>query len=181
MLPQSSKRLQLIKEISPSIVRLAALWNANAAGPSTQLKQMQLAAPRLGITLQSLPIRSADEMSLRSAIQAKAQAIVTVDDPVVQSQRTRMADFAIRQRLPLMGEFRPMSDSGGLMSYAPNQVDMWRRVAAYVDKILKGAKPADLPVAQPTKFELVINLKTAKTLGISFPLPLLGRADEVIE
>jgi putative ABC transport system substrate-binding protein len=180
---QSAKRLQLIREISPNLTRVALLWNGNASGHRLQLKEMELAAPALGIVLQSLPIRNANEIdaSLSAAMQANAQAIITMDDPLVQSQRAHVVAFAMRQRLPVMGEFRPITEAGALMSYGPNQIDMWRRAAAYVDKILKGAKHADLPVEQPTKFELIVNLKTAKALGLAVPDTLLARADEVIE
>jgi putative tryptophan/tyrosine transport system substrate-binding protein len=180
---QSAKRLQLIREISPNLTRVALLWNGNASGHRLQLKEMELAAPALGIVLQSLPIRNANEIdaSLSAAMQANAQAIITMDDPLVQSQSAHVVAFAMRQRLPVMGEFRPITEAGALMSYGPNQIDMWRRAAAYVDKILKGAKPADLPVEQPTKFELIVNLKTAKALGLAVPDTLLARADEVIE
>jgi putative ABC transport system substrate-binding protein len=133
--------------------------------------------------LQSLPILNVNEVdaALRAAAQENEKAIVTMDDPLVQSQRVRIVEFAIGQGIPVMGEFRPVTEAGGLMSYGPNQVDMWRRAADYVDKIFKGAKPADLPVEQPTKFELVINRKTARALGISVPQTLLVGADEVIE
>jgi putative ABC transport system substrate-binding protein len=180
---QSAKRLQLVKEIVPNLVRVAVLWNGDASGHRLQLQEMERATPALGIVLQSLPIRNANEIdaSLQAAVQAKAQAIVTMDDPVVQSQRGRIVAFAMRQRLPVMSEFRPATEAGALMSYGPNQVELWRRSAAYVDKILKGANPADLPVEQPTKFELVINLKTAKALGLEVPLQLQQLADEVIE
>jgi putative tryptophan/tyrosine transport system substrate-binding protein len=180
---QSAKRLQLIKQISPSIVRIAVLWNGNASGHRLQMKEMAQAVPAMGIVLQSLPILDAGELdaALRAAAQANAQAIVTMDDPLVQSQRARIVEFAMGQGMPVMGEFRPVTEAGGLMSYAPNQLDMWQRAASYVDKIFRGAKPADLPVEQPTKFELVINLKTAKALGISVPQTLLVAADEVIE
>jgi putative ABC transport system substrate-binding protein len=180
---QSAKRLQLIKEIVPNLIRVAVFWNGNASGHRLQLQEMELAGPGLGIALQSLPIRNADEIDggLRAAVQANAQAIVTMDDPLIQSQRARIVEFAMRQRLPVMGEFRPVPEAGGLASYGPNQIDLWRRAAVYVDKIFKGAKPADLPVEQPTKFELVINLKTAKALGLEVPGKLLALADEVIE
>ena len=180
---QSAKRLQLIKQISPSIVRIAVLWNGNASGHRLQIKEMEQAVPAMGIVLQSLPILNANELdaTLRTAAQENAQAIVTMDDPLVQSQRVHIVEFAMGQGIPVMGEFRPVTEAGGLMSYGPNQVDMWRRAADYVDKIFKGAKPADLPVEQPTKFELVINHKTAKALGISVPQTLLVGADEVIE
>ena len=180
---QSAKRLQLIKEILPNLARVALLWNASASGHRLQMQEMEVAAPTLGIALQSLPIRTVDELaeSLRLAIQGNAQAVVTMDDPLIQSQRARIVEFATLQRLPLMSEFRPGTEAGGLISYGPNQTDMWRRAALYVDKILRGAKPADLPVEQPTKFEVVVNLKTARTIGLEVPTSILLRADEVIE
>ena len=180
---QSAKRLQLVKEIIPNLARVAVFWNANASGHRLQLQEMERAIPGLGLTLQSLPIRNTDDIDagLQSALQANAQAIVTMDDPVVQSQRARIVAFATRQGLPVMSEFRPATEAGALMSYGPNQIELWGRAAVYVDKILKGAKPGDLPVEQPTKFELVINLKTAKALGLTIAPGLLAIADEVIE
>jgi putative ABC transport system substrate-binding protein len=180
---QSAKRLQLIKQISSSIVRIAVIWNGNASGHRLQIKEMEQAVSSMGIVLQSLPISNANELDpvLRAAARENAQAVATMDDPLVQSQRVRIVEFAMGLGIPVMGEFRPMTEAGGLMSYAPNQIDMWRRAASYVDKIFKGAKPADLPVEQPTKFQLVINLKTAKALGISIPQTLLATADEVFE
>jgi putative ABC transport system substrate-binding protein len=180
---QSAKRLQLVKEIVPDLGRVAVLWNGNASGHRLQLQEMERASPALGFSLQSLPIRNSDDIdaSLHAAVQAKAQAIVTMDDPVVQSQRGRIVAFAMRQLVPVMSEFRPATEAGTLMSYGPNQIELWRRSAVYVDKILKGANPADLPVEQPTKFELVINLKTARALGITIPPGVLAIADDVIE
>lgn len=180
---QSTKRLELIKEISQGMVRVAVLWNGNASGHRLLMKEMEPTALKLGIKLQSIPIQAAEEIdaALRAATRSNAQAIVTMDDPIIQSHRARIVEFATRQRMLVMGEFRSMADAGALMSYGPNQVDMWRRAAAYVDKIFKGAKPANLPVEQPIKFELVINLKTAKTLGLEIHPQLLARADEVIE
>jgi putative tryptophan/tyrosine transport system substrate-binding protein len=180
---QSARRLALIKQIYPDLIRIAVLWNPDASGHRLQLKEMELAAPVLKVVLQSLPVRNAAEIdpSLRTATQASAQAIVTMDDPFIQSNRTRIVEFGMRQNLPVMGEFRPIAAAGGVMSYGPNQVEMWRGAAAYVDKILKGAKPGDLPVQQPAKFELVINLKAAKALGFAVPPTLLAVADEVIE
>jgi putative ABC transport system substrate-binding protein len=159
---QSAKRLQLIKEFS---------------------QEMERSTPALGIVIQSIPVQNAGEFDagFRAAEQGNAQAIVTMDDPLIQSQRARIVEFATRQRVPLMAEFRPITDAGGLMSYGPNQIDLWRRAAAFVDKIFNGAKPADLPVEQPTRFELIVNLKTAKQMGITVPPSLLARADEVIE
>jgi len=180
---QSTKRLELIKQISPGLSRIAALWNADASGHQLQLKELERVAPVFQITLQSLPIRNGDELdaALRAALQANAQAIVTMDDPLIQSNRARIIEFALQHRLFVMGEFRVMAVAGGLMSYGPSLSDMWRHAATFVDKILKGAKPADLPVEQPTKFELIINLKTARALGLDIPPALLARADEVIE
>jgi ABC-type uncharacterized transport system substrate-binding protein len=180
---QSTKRLDLIKKMYPGLTRTAVIWNGNAAGHRLQMDAMQLAAPVLGMVLQSLPTRNVDEIDagLRAAREANAQAIVTMDDPLIQSNRVRIVEFAMGQRLPVMGEFRPFAEAGALMTYAPNQIDLWRSAAVYVDKIFKGAKPADLPVQQPTKFELLINLKTAKALGFDVPALLLAQADEVIE
>jgi putative tryptophan/tyrosine transport system substrate-binding protein len=180
---QSAKRLQLLKEIVPNLVRVALFWNGNASGHRLQLREMEVAAPGLGMTLQSLPLRSAEDIdaALQASARANAQAFFTMDDPLVQSQRARIVAFAMRQRLPVMGEFRSIPEAGGLASYGPNLLDNWRRAALYVDKIFRGAKPADLPVEQPTKFELVINLKTAAALGLTLAPGVLAIADEVIE
>jgi putative ABC transport system substrate-binding protein len=144
---------------------------------------MELSAPALGLAIQSLPMRDAGELDagFRAVKESNAQAVVTMDDPLVQSQRARIVEFARRQRVPLMAEFRLITEAGGLMSYGPNQVDMWRRAATYVDKVFKGANPAELPVEQPTKFELVVNLRTAREIGIELPTSILLRADELIE
>jgi putative ABC transport system substrate-binding protein len=180
---QSAKRLELIKEFVPRLIRVAVFWNGNAVGHQLAMKEMEQAATILGIELQSHPIRNSNDVDadFRALIQANAQAIVTLDDPLVQSNRMRIAELALQHHLPVMGEFKAMPAAGALVSYGPDQVDMWRRAAAYVDKILRGAKPADLPVEQPVKFELVINLKTARALGIDVPPKLLFTADEVIE
>jgi putative ABC transport system substrate-binding protein len=178
---QSAKRLELIKEVLPDLTRAAVLWNADASGHRRQWPEMELAGPKLGIALQSMPVRTVDDVTEALRSVANLQALVTMDDPIIQSRRVAIAEFGIRQKVAVMGEFRPMADAGGLMSYGPNQTDLWRRTAGYVDKIFKGAKPADLPVEQPTKFELTINLKTARELGLTVPPALLTRADEVIE
>jgi putative tryptophan/tyrosine transport system substrate-binding protein len=180
---QGAKRLQLIKEISPNLNRIALFWNPDASGHRLEMKEMEIAAPTLEIVLQSLPIRTvADiEASLQSVIQNNAQAVVSMDDPLIQSGRARIAEVTTLQRVPYMSEFRAGPEAGGLMSYGPNQIDMWKRAAPYVDKILRGAKAADLPVEQPTKFELVVNLKTAKAIGIEIPTSIMLRADELIE
>jgi putative ABC transport system substrate-binding protein len=180
---QSTKRLQLLKEVSPGINRVAVLWNRNASGHRLQFGEMEAAAPRLGIDLLSLPITATSEVeaSLQAVSNGKAQAIVMMEDPMIQAARVRIVEFAMRERMPSIGEFRPIVAAGGLMSYGGDQIQMWRSAAAYVDKILKGAKPGDLPVQQPTKFTLSINLKTANALGLTVPPILLAIADEVIE
>ena len=180
---QSGKRLELLKEMSPGVLRVAVIWNRNASGHRLQIKELESVAHKLGLALQSLPVTQPTEIdaAVQAALGAAAQALVTMDDPMIQLRRGHIVEQALRHRLPFMGEFRAMPAAGALMSYGPNQVDMWRRSAAYVDKILRGAKPADLPVEQPSKFELVINLKTAKAIGVDIPLTMLYRADEVIE
>jgi putative ABC transport system substrate-binding protein len=180
---QAAKRLELIRKFLPGITRIAVLSNLNASGHRRQRQEMESASPKLGIALQSLPMVSPNEIdgNLRAAIQANAEAIVTMEDPMVESARARIVGFAIQNRIPVMGEFRPMTAAGGLMNYGPNQVGMWRRSAVYVDKIFKGADPATLPIEQPIKFELVINLKTAKALDLDVPPMLLALADDVIE
>jgi putative tryptophan/tyrosine transport system substrate-binding protein len=180
---QGTKRLQLIKELLPRMLRVALLSNANAAGHRLQVQEMIPAAVKLGLVPQSLAVQNANDIdaALRTAVTANAQAIVTMDDPLIQSLRGKIVEFGRQQRLPVMGEFRPMTEAGGVMSYGPDQIDMWKHAAVFVDKILNGAKPADLPVERPTKFELVINLKTAKAIGLAVPSTLLVAADEVIE
>jgi putative ABC transport system substrate-binding protein len=149
---QSGKRLELIKEIAPTVARVAVIWNGNASGHRLQMKELEPAAAKLALLLQSIAILRPDDVdgAFQAAHQAAAQAILTMDDPMIQSRRARIVELATRQGVILMGEFRAMPLAGALMSYAPNQVDMWRRSASYVDKILKGAKPSDLPVQQPT-------------------------------
>jgi ABC-type uncharacterized transport system substrate-binding protein len=180
---QSAKRLQLLKDVSPDINRVAVIWNRNASGHRLQFKEMEAAAPVLGIDLLSLPITTSNEVevALQAVDQDRAQAIVMMEDPTIQASRARIVEFAMRKRMPSIGEFRPMVAAGGLMSYGGDQVQMWRDAAAYVDKILKGAHPGDLPVQQPTRFTLAINLKTANALGLAVPPVLLAVADEVIE
>jgi putative tryptophan/tyrosine transport system substrate-binding protein len=180
---QGTKRLQLMKELLPAMLRIALLSNANAAGHRLQVQEMMPAAVKLGLVPQSLAVQNANDIdaALRAAVTANVQAIVTMDDPLIESQRDRIVDFALRQRLPVMGERRVMTEAGGVISYGPNVIDMWKRAAIFVDKILNGAKPADLPVERPTKFELVINLKSARAIGLTVPAAMLVAADEVIE
>jgi putative ABC transport system substrate-binding protein len=147
------------------------------------ISNVKTAARSLGVELLLLEARGPDEFDSAFAAMVKERvgALLVFGDPTFGVHRARLADLAVQNRLPTMHTNRPHVEAGGLMSYAPSFSDLWRRAATYVDKILKGAKPADLPVEQPTKFELVINLKTAKALGLTIPPSLLARADEVIE
>jgi putative ABC transport system substrate-binding protein len=181
------KQLEVLKEAFPTITRVAVLW-WNAIKPlgfgnALLLENMKPAARALRVTLQPLELRGLDDFDgAFSAIRKeRTNAIIVLRNPLTATHRARFVDFAAQNRLPAMygdGEF---VESGGLMSYGVNIADLWGRAATYVDKILKGAKPADLPVEQPTKFELLINMKTAKALGITIPQSILVRADRVIE
>jgi putative tryptophan/tyrosine transport system substrate-binding protein len=177
------KRLQLVKELLPGVARVAVLWNA--ANPYTVLlvREIEAAARTLRVQIQSLEVRGPDDFQnvLPTAISGGAGALVVVDDPLTVSSRTLIVSFAAQHRLPAMYGFREFAEAGGLMAFGANLADLYRRAPVYVDKILKGAKPADLPVEQPAKFDLVINLKTAKALGLKIPPSLLLRADQVIE
>jgi putative ABC transport system substrate-binding protein len=178
------KSLEFLKEAIPRIGRVAALWNpANAVFQTQMLKQAETAAAVLRIQLKSFGVRDADELgsAFTAIAQERVDALLVLADPLLIGHQKRIIEFALKQRLPAIYATKEHAAAGGLMTYGPNIEGQFRRAATYVDKILKGAKPADLPVEQPTQFELVINLKTAKALGISIPTTLLGRADEVIE
>jgi ABC-type uncharacterized transport system substrate-binding protein len=179
----SGRRLQLLKEIVPGLSSVAVM--SNLANPQSQmeLRETQSAARRLDLRLHSVPI-SADtsiENAFEKIKKEPVQALIVVTDAILYSQRSQILDLAAGNRLPAMYPYRDFPEAGGLMSYAPSDRDLFRRAASYVDRILKGANPGDLPVEQPTKFELVINLKTAKALGLAVPPTLLASADEVIE
>jgi putative ABC transport system substrate-binding protein len=178
----SGKRLELLKELLPRLARVAVLWNAANPYPAIVFKETQGAGRTLGIEVQSLEVRGPDDLdgAFEAARKQRPDAMITVEDPLTLNYRKRIVDFATGQQLPSLGP-REFAAAGGLISYGANIADGMRRAAGYVDKILKGAKPADLPVQQPTKLELVINLKTAKALGITIPPSLLVRADELIE
>jgi ABC-type uncharacterized transport system substrate-binding protein len=180
---QSAKRLELVKEILPGTRRVGVLWNRNNAGHSFQYGEMDRVAPNVGIELVSVPIRDGSELetSLRQVASARATALITMDDTLIGFLRARTATFCLANKLAFVGEFKLTPMAGGLVSYGPNQAALWRLIAGHIDKILKGVSPAELPVHQPTTFELVINLKTAKAIGITIPPTLLARADEVIE
>jgi putative ABC transport system substrate-binding protein len=179
----AGKRLQLLKEVRPRLARVAVLWDGANPYPAREFKQTQQAARALGIEVQSLEVRGPDDFAgaFDAAKRRQPDALLTIGDPLTRDFRKQIADFASTQRLPAMYPLRDYVEAGGLMSYGAGIADLVRRAPDYVDKILKGAKPGDLPVEQPTKFELAINLKTAKALGLTIPSALLAEADEVIE
>jgi len=176
------KRLELLKEVVPRLLRVAVLWNPNHPGQPLAFKETQVAAQALRVTLISMEARDREELErVLSAIGKKRpQALLELADPLTFFHRGLITEVAARHRLPAMYSFREWVEAGGLMSYGTTFADLFRRAATYVDKILKGAKPAELPVEQPMRFELVINMKTAKALGITFPQTILIRAEEVI-
>jgi putative tryptophan/tyrosine transport system substrate-binding protein len=178
-----AKQLDLLKETVPKLRRVAILSNPANAYHQLAIREVNVAARSLGVQLQLLEARGPNEFDGAFAAMAKERvgALLVLSDAIFGSHRTRLADLAARSRLPAAYGVRDSVEAGGLMSYGPSFLDSYRRAATYVDKILKGAKPADLPVEQPTKFELVINLKTAKALGLIIPQTLLLRADQVIE
>lgn len=178
-----AKRLQFLKEVVPGLVRLAVLRNPTVEVHTTFWRETEVAARTLGVVLQPLDVREPGdfEAAFAAAKRGNAQAFITLDDALTNSHRTRIANLALSNGLPAMYGLREFPDDGGLMSYGPNFADLFRRAATFVDKILRGAKPADLPVEQPTKFEFVINRKAAIALGIAIPSGLLAIADEVIE
>ena len=179
----AGKWLELLKEAAPQLSRVAYLWNPANHSSASSWKAMQGLAPILGLTLQSVELRDRKDIDdgFTAIIRDHADGVIVDSDPVTGSNKTRIVEFAAANRLPTIYVWRWFVDSGGLMSYGPSFYELWRRAATYVDKILKGAKPADLPVEQPTRYELVINLKTAKELGLTIPQSILARVDEVIE
>jgi ABC-type uncharacterized transport system substrate-binding protein len=176
------KRLDLLKEALPHVSRIAVLQNAANPTSPAMLREIEAAAQALGLQLQSLAVRHPDELDRVFAVVTRegAEALLVPGDALFWYYRTRVVALATQHRLPAMFDAREFAEAGGLMTYGPSVLDSFRRAAVYVDKILKGAKPADLPVEQPTTFELVINLKTAKALGLTIPPTLLFQADEVI-
>jgi putative ABC transport system substrate-binding protein len=177
------KHFELLKEIAPKASRLAVLWNPASPVEALVFKEMLAAAPGAGVQIQSIEMRTPEDSAeaFATATESRADALFAFGNPVNFKNRQLIADFALKRRLPSLYQERLFVESGGLVSYAPRFSDLFRRAATYVDKILKGAKPADLPVEQPTKFELVINLKTAKALDLTIPQSVLLRADEVIQ
>jgi putative ABC transport system substrate-binding protein len=177
-----AKRFGLLREVLPALRRLAVMANADYSGGATEREEIDAAARGLGIEVIPLAIRRVEDIaSSFSELKDGAEALYTTGDPLVNAHRLRIITFALVARLPTMFSQREYVAGGGLMSYGPNFLELNRRAADYVDKVLRGAKPADLPVEQPTKFELAVNLITAKALGLDVPPTLLARADEVIE
>jgi putative ABC transport system substrate-binding protein len=178
-----AKQLELLKETVPKIRRVAILSNPTNAYHQLAVRELNVAARSLGVQLQLLEARGPDEFDGAFAAMAKERvgALLVLSDAMFSAHRTRLADLAARSRRPAAYGVSESVEAGGLMSYGPSFLDLYRRAATYVDQILKGAKPAELPVEQPTKFELVINMKTAKALGLTIPQSVLLRADHVIE
>ena len=182
----ASKSLELLKQMIPGLTRVAMLNKPDATLPAVtaaRVKTWDTAARALGMRLQVVEARGPDDFNraFSAMVRERADALTVVSTPVFDNQRRRVVELAAQNRLPAVYTFRPYVDTGGLMSYGPDISDLFRRAATYVDKILKGAKPGDLPIEQPIKFDLAINLKTARTLGLTIPPSLLQRADQVIE
>jgi putative tryptophan/tyrosine transport system substrate-binding protein len=179
----SGKRLELMKEIVPRLARLSVLGTSTVPGNAQSLKEMELGASAFGVQLQYLDVLGPKEIEtvFRAASKGRADAVLVLGSPFLLSHRTQVVDLALKSRLPAIYYSTEFVEDGGLMSYGVNINDLFRRAATYVDKILKGRKPADLPVEQPTKFDLVINLKTAKQIGLTIPPNVLARADKVIK
>jgi putative tryptophan/tyrosine transport system substrate-binding protein len=178
----SGKQLELLKEIIPRLARVAVFGNSAIPGNAQALRETELAAATFGVHLQHLEVRDLKEIetSFREARKGRVDGVLVLTSPVTNSYRSQIVDLAIKNRLPAIYYTAEWVEAGGLMTYGANLVDLWRRAATYVDKILKGAKPADLPVEQPTKFELIINLKAARQIGLTIPPRVLARADRVI-
>ena len=179
----AGKRLELLKETVPKLSRVALLWNPQTSGSSLVWKESQLAALELGLTLHSMEVRSANDFegAFKAAIKVGSAAFAVAGSPFMSSHQNQIADLATRYRLPAIYTRGDYVASGGLMSYGADLSELYKRAAYYVDRILKGAMPADLPVEQPMRFEMVINLKTAKTLGLTIPPIVLMRATKVIK
>ncbi len=179
----SGKQLELLREIVPTLSRVAVIGTATGANTALALKETELAAGALGVKFQFLEVRGSKdiETAFQAASKGRADAVLVLESSIFVVQRPQIADLAVKTRLPAMYSRREYVEDGGLMSYGTNFADLSRRAASYVDKILKGAKPADLPVEQPTKFEFIINLKAAKRISLTIPPNVLARADRVIK
>jgi len=179
----AAKRLELLREAVPGLSRVAIMWNTNVPGNLLEYKQAGDAARSMRLQLQSAEVSSVDdfERAFSALKTGGAQALIVAGSGLTSTNARQIANLAMKHRLPSMVSSRDRVDAGGLIAYGPNLAELWRRSATYVDKILKGAKPGDLPIEQPSKFELIINVKTAKALGLTLPQSLLLRADEVIQ
>ena len=179
----SGKQLELLKEIVPKLTRVAVIGNSTRAGTAQMLKETELAAEALKVQLQYLDVLAPKdiESAFRASSKGRADAVLVLTSPVFLSQRTQTAELAVKSRLPAIYSWPENVEDGGLMTYSVSITDLYRRAATYVDKILKGTKPADLPVEQPKKFEFIINLKAAKQIGLTIPPNVLARADRVIK
>jgi putative tryptophan/tyrosine transport system substrate-binding protein len=179
----ASKRLQLLKDLLPALAKVAVLYNGAEPGKASEYRQMEPAAAALGLTLRAYPVRTADEMGPAFAAMAAdgMQAVAILTDALMVVNEKRLAELAIERKLPSVFGFREYADQGGLMTYGTNLRDTFKRAASYVDKILRGADPASLPVEQPTKFQLVINQRAARALGLTVPPSVLAVADDVLE
>ena len=178
----AGKRLELLREVVPGLRHLAILANVSAPGSVLEMGEVQAAARTLGLETTTLEIRRAEDIVPSfETLKDRAEALYVCTDPLVITNRARIHTLAIGARLPTIYNSREYVETGGLMSYGPNWVDRWKRTAEIVDKILRGTKPADIPVEQPTKFDLIVNMITAKALGLDIPATLLARADAVIE
>jgi putative ABC transport system substrate-binding protein len=181
----SAKRLELLKEVMPELARVTMLSNLGNPSVGLLVQETQAAAKTLGVGFQSVDVREPGRIdhALATVLQTRPDGLILPPETVVHSPqaRARIAEFAIKHRLPSIGAWREFADAGGLMVYGISIPDIFRRTVGYIDKIFKGAKPADLPVQEPSKFEFVINLKTARALGLTIPQPVLMRADEIIQ
>jgi putative tryptophan/tyrosine transport system substrate-binding protein len=176
------KRVELLRDVIPSLRRLAIMANVDNSAVVLEMRQVQAVARTLGLEVTTLEIRGAEDISpALEALKSRADALYICPDPLTSTHRVRINTLALSTRLPTISGVREYVEAGGLMSYGPNFPDLFRRAADFVDKILRGAKPTDLPVEQPTRFDLIINLTTAKALGLEIPPTVLARADEVIE
>ena len=183
MTETNAKSLELLKEAVPTVSRLAVIYDPATPSHAPGLRAIEEAAPSVGISVIPAPVRTATEFEdgFTRIAQAGADAVLVLSTPLYISAARPLADLAIRHRLPAMFGPREHIEMGGLLSYSPDRADLWRRGAVYVDRILRGTNPADLPVQQPTKLDLAINLRTARSIGVTIPPNLLARADEVIE
>ena len=179
----AGKRIELLKDVLPGALRVAVLWNPDNKSKVVEWKDMQTAAKAIGLTLIPVEVRTAEqlEFAFGSILRERPDALITLTESLTLANCERIGHFALSSRLPMIAELREFAVAGGLASYGASRPDLWRRAAGYAHKIMRGVKPSDLPVEQPVKFEMVINLKAAKAMGLEVPPTLLSRADEVIE